>query len=118
MEVNKQEMPSQSMNKENTADPNRPSARSQTAPQQVQATHDTEQNVPVADRLCFGFSPEGMSPETQQIPLLSLNCEGRPELMSLTSPLVRPLDFASTPTLLHSFMNVLGAVPQNPIEEL
>eukprot|EP00826_Nyctotherus_ovalis_P063659 TRINITY_DN9337_c0_g1_i3.p2 TRINITY_DN9337_c0_g1~~TRINITY_DN9337_c0_g1_i3.p2 ORF type:complete len:118 (+),score=40.07 TRINITY_DN9337_c0_g1_i3:362-715(+) len=117
MEVNKQEIAIQPINKENAVDPNKYPAKDQTG-QQNQVTHDAEFNAPVTDRSYFPFSPDMISPETQQIPLLSLNYEGRPELMNLASPLVRPLDFANTPTLLHSFMNVLGGVNQNTIEEL
>lgn len=79
--------------------------------------NEMEVNVAMPDRSYLPFSPDMLSPESQSIPLLSLNYD-RPELMSLTSPLIRPLDFANTPTLMHSFMNVLGGVNQNTMEEL
>lgn len=83
-----------------------------------QAVHnETEFNGVMPDRSYLPFSPNMISPEAQSIPLFSLNYD-RPEPMSLTSPLIRPLDFANTPTLMHSFMNVLGGVNQNTMEEL
>jgi len=85
--------------------------------QSLQANNESE-FIPTTDRSFFPFSPDMISPDGQAIPLLSLGCEGRPEVLNLTSPLIRPLDFANTPTLLHSFVNIFGGINQNAMEEL
>lgn len=70
------------------------------------------------DRSCFPNSPDMISAEQPNIPLLSLNCESRPESFSINSPAIGSLDFATTPTLLRSFMNAIGGTSQNNAEEL
>jgi hypothetical protein len=109
----------QVIEKESAMDMNRwqPGIKEQVGQQALQTINETELN-PIPDRSFFPFSPDMISSDGQAIPLLSLGHEGRSEALNLTSPLVRPLDFASTPTLLHSFMNILGGVNQNTMEEL